>query len=468
MPDGDVQTMTRQRPGEMPRHWLLLAAVGTLLLAAARSGTAVTLIPLNGPTGKIVQVVAASGSEIDRVVVEGQQVRLAGAGTMALFTIPYGLPPGPHPVEVYDKAAALLGKPFFVVDATKTAPVPQLTGHELGYLTRHEPGTAGGGPRPVIRLVLYGSGFDTNSVVVLDDRELERSFPPGVPVSLFDETFLSTEYDRLLVALLDPAHDLTKGAGPYAVVVRNRVTGQRTDAYNVVIPERRILVEVHRMTSDKPGFSPPDEPEVVERSTSHELNSLRRIFTDAGYLLDIRHQGPQRWTHPEEAPSHPELGVGPFFSDREAVEFDRCLATLRWTAAENGEWYVHVSLLSRLATGDAEVLGLTLNESTRQGVAIFTSAIARGDDGSGQADPQQVVRTFAHELGHALNLTHCEDDGEHLTLMTRSELAATKWTFTFSPGSRTHLTGHPLCEVMPGRGNLPLNSPKRIEPWCGR
>lgn len=76
-------------------------------------------------------------------------------------------------------------------------------------------------------------------------------------------------------------------------------------------------------------------------------------------------------------------------------------------------------------------------------------------------NPGRLLRTTAHEFGHALNMFHNDGDasdpccdtgnGAGTTLMNQARcLDRTGWKFRFSVDEETHLRHHPLQSVEPG------------------
>jgi hypothetical protein len=64
---------------------------------------------------------------------------------------------------------------------------------------------------------------------------------------------------------------------------------------------------------------------------------------------------------------------------------------------------------------------------------------------------QKFLRSAAHELGHALNLNHCDGDGA-TTIMNQTGVVGNSFTYEFSASSLDHLQNHVKTAVWPGIG----------------
>lgn len=118
------------------------------------------------------------------------------------------------------------------------------------------------------------------------------------------------------------------------------------------------------------------------------------------------------------------------------------------TPPANGGWQTWAGMVT---CHDAGLLGVMWQSFTRDGFAVFEDEFAA----SGLGDPE-ILRTTAHELGHALNLYH--DDGDDgcsgldtgTTIMNRTGDLDSNWRYGFSAASRAHFDGHPDPSVEPG------------------
>lgn len=63
----------------------------------------------------------------------------------------------------------------------------------------------------------------------------------------------------------------------------------------------------------------------------------------------------------------------------------------------------------------------------------------------------KYLRSTAHEIGHAFNLSHCDGDGS-TTIMNQTGTVGDTFTYEFSASSLVHLQDHPKEAVWPGIG----------------
>lgn len=116
-----------------------------------------------------------------------------------------------------------------------------------------------------------------------------------------------------------------------------------------------------------------------------------------------------------------------------------------------GGWHVTAFMLPRgRAKGDR---GVMFADASRDRIAIFAE---------GNPTSALVLRTAAHELGHALNLFHADGDADPdccdqgvpkngTTLMNRGTcFSAQTWRFDLGTRAIDHLLHHPLQHVQPG------------------
>lgn len=116
------------------------------------------------------------------------------------------------------------------------------------------------------------------------------------------------------------------------------------------------------------------------------------------------------------------------------------------------DWQVAAFLIPNgVQVGD---LGALIAERTRDRFAVFGKAHA--------GDKRRILRTTAHELGHALNLFHNDGDGDFAccagegsprtgtTVMNKEEcLRPGMREFRFGPAEKDHLLKHPIDNVRP-------------------
>lgn len=145
--------------------------------------------------------------------------------------------------------------------------------------------------------------------------------------------------------------------------------------------------------------------------------------------------------------------ANPFGSSRPTKEELQRLAAVSGGAA-SGAWRVTMFLL-RLGPQEGD-LGLMFADDSRDRFAVFAAELHN--------DPSRILRTSAHELGHALNLFHNDSDGNFdccagdgtpksgLTVMNSDVCLSQQWGFDFSPAEREHLLRHPIGNIRPNSG----------------
>lgn len=68
------------------------------------------------------------------------------------------------------------------------------------------------------------------------------------------------------------------------------------------------------------------------------------------------------------------------------------------------------------------------------------------------SDNGKFLRSTAHEIGHALNLSHCDGDGS-TTIMNQTGVVGDTYDYDFSSSSLDHLQNHDRDAVWPGIGS---------------
>lgn len=68
------------------------------------------------------------------------------------------------------------------------------------------------------------------------------------------------------------------------------------------------------------------------------------------------------------------------------------------------------------------------------------------------SDNAKYLRSAAHEIGHAFNMSHCDGDGS-TTIMNQTRTVGSTFTYEFSSTSLEHLQDHPETAVWPGTGS---------------
>jgi hypothetical protein len=99
---------------------------------------------------------------------------------------------------------------------------------------------------------------------------------------------------------------------------------------------------------------------------------------------------------------------------------------------------------------DLGALGIMWRTASRDGIAVFEAAFAAA------LKDEKILRTTAHELGHALNLYH--DDGDDqcsgfdtgTTIMNQTGDLDSNWGYLWSAAERAHFDSHPDPSVEPG------------------
>jgi hypothetical protein len=134
------------------------------------------------------------------------------------------------------------------------------------------------------------------------------------------------------------------------------------------------------------------------------------------------------------------------------------LSTLATEPQSGGHaWKVTAFMLRRgTQAGD---YGMIFPNESRQRLAVFTDEIG---------DPNRVLRTLAHELGHTLNLFHNDGDAtfkccayaytpkDGTSLMNQDAcLDALTWNYDLGLNALDHLRNHPLASVNPD-GSAPF------------
>ena len=444
------------------RWFLLFILLGLVLVNVScplRTPRISSIDPTSGPSGTIVTVLGANFGLSSRLLFDGTSVSRMGSESRLLFTVPYDAATGTHNVQVRVDSRTS-GTVSFQVTSTADAPVPDIEGYSVGYYSLGPAGT-----NTIMNVVLFGTGFDTNSVVVFDGNEVS-TLVPGLPIGGLLGAFAQgmilpgyppDHYDKAIVARLsESAENLPALGSTYTAVVKNKITGATSNAINVTIPDRHVLVEFDRVSTV--DWS----PTAIWRNNT--INTLRRTYTGAGLIIDGRL---------DESIEDPNAGAD--FSDADVLNFNSNNANLSNEIYQD-EWYFHISLVTTRAEPNPGFItyGRMFDTNNREGMVVFVNNLP-GD--------QEYLRTLIHEMGHGFNLSHCEGNAVPqynlagqltgfnplgTTIMNQSlALNNTTWTYNFSGDSQDHLTNCPVNEVEPGSGNLAFNSSNRQEGQCG-
>lgn len=98
-----------------------------------------------------------------------------------------------------------------------------------------------------------------------------------------------------------------------------------------------------------------------------------------------------------------------------------------------------------------------MNDGTRQTTTLgrmYDSTLRSGFVGywkhsTVNSDNAKFLRSTAHEVGHAFNLSHCDGDGS-TTIMNTTGTVGNTYTYLFSASSLDHLQNHDDNAVWPG------------------
>ena len=83
------------------------------------------------------------------------------------------------------------------------------------------------------------------------------------------------------------------------------------------------------------------------------------------------------------------------------------------------------------------------NSSQRRAFANFYKNTTLNSDNA------KYLRSSAHELGHAFNMSHCDGDGS-TTIMNQTGVVGNSFDYEFSASSLDHLQNHDKDAVWPG------------------
>lgn len=446
-------------------RYLAILLMGIMLMGAScpkpgQPPVINALSPASGPSGTIVTVTGGRFSVGGTVYFDDNSVATQGTGSPLAFTIPYDAAVGNHDVHVRIKGQNS-AKVTFQCTSTQNAANPAADAFEAGYYV-----LLNSSDENIIELAVFGTGFDTNCEVIFDGTAVNDSRLPGIPAGsilgifvggiMTFQNYPADRYGNTILALLKSNDGNLPALGSaHTVAVRNNITNTTSNTLNITIPSRRVLVEMDRIdTEDWP-------PQTIWRSNT--INTLRKAYTNAGLLIDLR------W---DETITDPNAGAA--FSIADIIDFFNTFSSMSGDVYA-GEWYFHVGILSRFTMNN--VLGI-MWANDRRGLVVFADAAPTDAN---------YLRTYIHEMGHGFNLTHCDgdaipqrDDLGNLvfvngrvqfetfgtTIMNQTSALANNWGFTFSNDSQTHLTTHPVNEVRPGAGNIEFNDPARTFGQC--
>jgi hypothetical protein len=447
------------------RYGLLLAVSAC---ASPPAPVITRLQPTSGASGTIVRV---WGTDLLGAAVsfDNAALRTLGSGDPLVFTVPYAAASGSHTVIAANSSHSSSPASFTVTVPFSALP-PSIDGYEFGYYS-----VGSQASEDDIELVVFGRGFDTNSRIVLNGAELDKTFIPGIPASNLAGLLAGgatlpnmdpTLYHRVVAVFLRKSDARRPPLGSTVqVAVRNVITGVTSPEITARVPARRILVEVDKLATADWNTS------VVERDGY--VASLRRPYTEAGILIDWRFD---QGDVPD--PFKGTVNAGSPLTTAELI--DLALVTKDDSRLSNtsflfpGEWYSHLLIVP--AHMDPNLGGLTLDLVTRQAMAIFPDNLRQVLGGE-----EMRLRATAHELGHSLGMMHCEGDARWATDMSGTWMLSTPgrslmnqwiglnpltWNLEFAARELEHFTLSPEREVKPGPGQMAANDPARREGEC--
>lgn len=103
-------------------------------------------------------------------------------------------------------------------------------------------------------------------------------------------------------------------------------------------------------------------------------------------------------------------------------------------------------------TRSTTALGLMYNSTQRSAFVNYYKAETL------QTNNAKFLRSTAHEIGHAFNLSHCDGDGSS-TIMNQTGVVGDSFVFEFSSSSLDHLQNHDRDAVWPGISSRDYSCP---------
>jgi hypothetical protein len=405
--------------------------------------------PDYGPPGTLVRLILKEPSPIKGLVV------VAASGATRKVPLPFGpsvfampdLPVGDYRIiVVLERRNPLTGEnrkesfPFRV----QTDPPRSLTVEDIDLGAHRAVGVL---QPQFLELTVYGLGFDLDSGIIVDNHTLASPLVPDV--GRFDESSHPlrlpslkcgggcceppSSLERVRTALL-PVELAT--AGEHEIKITRLEGGHKVEASKVFrLPGRSMLVKIDHPVLRHPSLLPTiadfDFPLVVRKG---EPITIRRVLSDLGYRLDLFPQPEitfdfsaddfrirQVCTDSPKAPAF-------FLSD--VVDFARQHGSPVAGELAAGELYIHASILSSFIS-DNRFTALGLHVNGLPGVTLdHRESVLFAFAG---CTNENRLRTFIHEMGHALGLSHCDGDAHGITLMNQGScLDQDNWRFLFS------------------------------------
>ena len=150
--------------------------------------------------------------------------------------------------------------------------------------------------------------------------------------------------------------------------------------------------------------------------------SLADIYLPFGVALDLR----------QDNGAIPDALPAACFSDADLDGF--LVANMNTPPPPGGAWHMYGAFLTCSPDG---LLGVMFDGAQRRGFAVFMNAFGATEQ------QERIMRTTAHELGHALCLYHNDGDawrasgptaGAGRTVMNQTGVLATDWGYAWSGG----------------------------------
>ncbi|HVT19708.1 MAG TPA: hypothetical protein VHQ90_26430 [Thermoanaerobaculia bacterium] len=429
--------------------------------------------PDTGPSGTLVRLETNEGKRIKRVWFGDSPAAVRGFSAPYLVTVPYDLEvcPSPYPVTVEFEGGGTPMRGAFLVTSRGSRPKPELEPvAEVGFYQ-----TGQVVDRGMLELVVYGTGFDTESTIRVDGREIE-TFAAGFSMKNDNDRILEELeaycgdrfcqrqvaaskpllncYERALVGLV-PLSQLRATPSDHHVIVVNKGDGGKvveSSQISFKVPVQALTVRLDTLhglfhgtwhdTHQPPGL------------VCHEgdFATWRRAFSPSGLALDIVSGPPVKLPGPEVDWDGREPGI------LEGTLYDLFQDDPKQPVA-NGDWYVRGLVLTGMikeGTALKDLYGVRVNQPLSHGIAVFAALLP---------DPDKLLRTSMHELGHALGLAHCQGDTAGTTLMNQSGCLATFWDFSFSDSGLTALTRAALSRQQP-MSTLQTFDPNKQDACC--
>jgi len=196
--------------------------------------------------------------------------------------------------------------------------------------------------------------------------------------------------------------------------------------------QQKLFIEIDKLDTAV------DMPDTVSRNgKSYTLGGIYKTVN-----IDLKYQKDEniKDLHPDRGYNRQELH-GMHLASANKVPTD-------------GSWFVHLLLATRSSEGRG-IYGVMFEPQTRRSFAVFTTEIG--------GDKERLLRTSAHELGHALNMFHSDGDGDirccnqeddsittGTTIMNQTRCLSNNWSYEFGSKEKDHLLKHGADKIRPG------------------